>query len=338
MKKTYYLFNPGTLQRKDNTIKFTPIEEDGNGLEHEGQPRYLPVENIAEFYVFGALKANSALYNFLGQNDIAVHFFDYYENYTGSFMPRDGLLAGRMLIAQTQHYLDMQKRMAIARQFIDGASFNMLKNLKYYTNRGKDLTPHIEAIETLRSGIASTLSVEELMGVEGNIRQDYYQTFDTILNDYEMGPRTKRPPANMVNALISFGNMMCYSECLRAIHQTQLNPTISYLHQPGERRYSLALDIAEIFKPILVDRVIFKVLNKREIQENDFEEKLNYVVLKERGKKKFIEEYEQRMQETIKHRTLNRNVSYKHLVKLECYKLQKHLLDIEMYKPLKMYW
>jgi len=338
MKKTYYLFNPGTLQRKDNTIKFTPIEEDGNGLEHEGQPRYLPVENIAEFYVFGALNANSALYNFLGQNNIAVHFFDYYENYTGSFMPRDGLLAGRMLIAQTQHYLDMQKRMAIARQFIDGASFNMLKNLKYYTNRGKDLTPHIEAIETLRSGIASTLSVEELMGVEGNIRQDYYQTFDTILNDYEMGPRTKRPPANMVNALISFGNMMCYSECLRAIHQTQLNPTISYLHQPGERRYSLALDIAEIFKPILVDRVIFKVLNKREIQENDFEEKLNYVVLKERGKKKFIEEYEQRMQETIKHRTLNRNVSYKHLVKLECYKLQKHLLDIEMYKPLKMYW
>ena len=76
MKKTYYLFNPGTWPRKDNTIKFTPIEEDGNGLEHEGQPRYLPVENIAEFYVFGALNANSALYNFLGQNDIAVHFFD----------------------------------------------------------------------------------------------------------------------------------------------------------------------------------------------------------------------------------------------------------------------
>ncbi|HOV72256.1 MAG TPA: CRISPR-associated endonuclease Cas1, partial [Dysgonamonadaceae bacterium] len=72
MKKTYYLFNPGTLQRKDNTIKFTPIEEDGNGVEREGQPRYLPVENIAEFYVFGALNANSALYNFLGQNDIAV--------------------------------------------------------------------------------------------------------------------------------------------------------------------------------------------------------------------------------------------------------------------------
>ena len=98
------------------------------------------------------------------------------------------------------------------------------------------------------------------MGIEGNIRQVYYDAFDLILNDFEMGGRTKQPPRNEVNALISFGNMMCYSQCLRAIHQTQLNPTVSYLHTPSERRYSLALDISEIFKPILVDRVIFKLL------------------------------------------------------------------------------
>ena len=67
MKKTYYLFNPGTLERKDNTLKFTPFEEDGNGeMLKSGQPRYLPVEDIMEFYVFGSLRANSSLYNFLG--------------------------------------------------------------------------------------------------------------------------------------------------------------------------------------------------------------------------------------------------------------------------------
>ena len=113
MKRTYYLFNPGTLQRKDNTLRFTPIEDDGNGKEHEGQPRYLPVEDISEFYAFGSLNANSSLYNFLGQNDIAVHFFDYYENYTGSFMPRDGLLSGKMLLAQTKHYQAKKKRVNI---------------------------------------------------------------------------------------------------------------------------------------------------------------------------------------------------------------------------------
>lgn len=73
MKKTYYLFNPGELERKDNTLKFTPISEDGSE-NSVGGPRYLPVEDINEFYVFGSLRANSSLYNFLGQKDIAVHF------------------------------------------------------------------------------------------------------------------------------------------------------------------------------------------------------------------------------------------------------------------------
>ena len=96
MKKTYYLFNPGVLSRKDNTLKFVPIESDADGKnEREGQPRYIPVETVSDLYIFGSLQANSALYNFLGQNDIAVHFFDYYENYTGSFMPRDFLLSGQ---------------------------------------------------------------------------------------------------------------------------------------------------------------------------------------------------------------------------------------------------
>ena len=88
MKKTYYLFHPGRLSRKDNSLKFVPVDESGT----EGQPKYLPVEGIDDLYVFGSLDANSALYNFLGKNDIAVHFFDYYENYTGSFIDRKSVV------------------------------------------------------------------------------------------------------------------------------------------------------------------------------------------------------------------------------------------------------
>ncbi len=338
MKKTFYLFNPGHLERKDNTLKFTPITEDENGIEHSGQSRYLPIENISDLYIFGSLSAKSSLYNFLGQNDIAVHFFDYYENYTGSFMPRDSLLSGRMLLAQTGHYQDKKKRMAIACKFIEGATYNMVKNLRYYDKRGRDLEPLITNIEGYASLIAGSRAVDELMGIEGNIRQTYYDAFELIINDFSMGNRTKQPPGNEVNALISFGNMMCYSQCLRAIHQTQLNPTISYLHTPGERRYSLALDVAEIFKPILVDRVIFKVLNKKEIQERHFDKKMNSCLLNESGKKIFVKAFEERLNETIQHRNLNRSVSYKHLIKLECYKLSKHLLNMEEYKPFKMWW
>ncbi len=334
MKKTYYIFNPGRMERKDNSLKFTPVDDKGS----EQKPRFLPVENVAEFYCFGALDAPSSLYNFLGKQNIPVHSFDYYENYTGSFMPRDTLLSGKMVVAQVNHYQAKAKRLVIARLFLEGASFNMLKNLRYYNARGKSLLHQIESIGGYAVQIPDMGAIDGLMGLEGNIRRTYYEAFELIINDFSMGGRSYRPPQNEVNALISFGNMMCYSQCLRAIHQTQLNPVISFLHEPGERRYSLALDVAEIFKPILVDRVIFKVLNKKELQTRDFEESLNRVVLKERGKKVFVQSFENRLNETIKHRALNRHVSYKYLIRLECYKLSKHLLGIEEYKPLKMYW
>lgn len=338
MKKTFYLFNPGMMERKDNTLKFTPFAIDEDGTEHAGQPRYLPVEDIGEFYCFGSLKANSSLFNFLGQKDICMHFFDYYENYTGSFMPRDSLLSGRMLLAQTAAYQNKKKRIAIAQKFIEGAVYNMVRNLMYYNRRGKDMGDIIQIIHEMEQKIPETTDIDELMGVEGQIRKTYYEAFDLILNDYQMGERTKQPPQNEVNALISFGNMMCYSQCLKAIHQTQLNPTISYLHTPGERRYSLCLDISEIFKPIIIDRIIFRVLNRKEIQEKHFDRKLNRCLLNEAGKKIFVRAIEDKLEETFQHKSLGRKVSFRHLIKLECYKLAKHLLGMEEYKPFKMYW
>lgn len=323
------------MSRKDNTLKFTPVDE--NGVE--GSPKYIPIEGVSDFFCFGSLDANSALYNFLGKAGIAVHFFDYYEHYTGSFAPKEYLLAGKMQIEQTRSYIDKKKRLVIAKKFIQGASFNMTKNLRYYIGREKDLTPILEVVEEYAKLIDGAMAIDELMGVEGNIRQTYYKAFDGIISgDFQMENRRKRPPENEINALISFGNMLCYTLCLSQIYHTQLNPTISFLHEPGFRRYSLALDVAEIFKPLLVDRLIFRLLNKKEIQAKDFDHQVNGCFLKESGRKTFVRAWEERINETFKHPVLKRHVSYKHLVKLECYKLTKHILGMEEYKPFKSRW
>lgn len=335
MKKSYYLFNPGRMNRKDNTLMFTPVDE--NGLE--GTVKYLPVEGVDNLYVFGSIDANSALYNFLGKQGVSVHFFDYYEHYTGSFYPKEYLLAGKMQIEQTRAYLSSRKRLEIARGLVEGASYNMLKNLRYYANRGRLLNQSIAEIETYRERLPEAGDIASLMGLEGNCRSAYYSAFDDILPDFEMGNRVKNPPSNEVNALISFGNSLCYTTALDSIYHTQLNPTISYLHEPGMRRYSLALDLAEIFKPILADRTLFALLNKKQLKPSDFDFSMNGCLLKPSGRKTFLAAYDERLKETIKHRTLNRSVSYKYLIRLECYKLAKYILGMEKaYKPFKIWW
>jgi CRISPR-associated protein Cas1 len=186
--------------------------------------------------------------------------------------------------------------------------------------------------------INNASAIEELMGIEGNIRICYYDAFAVIINEFEMGVRTRRPPSNEVNAMISFVNSLCYTLCLDTIYHTQLNPTISFLHQPGERRYSLALDVSEVFKPVLTDRLIFSLFNKKQVQSCDFDTKLNRCLLKDNGRKTVVKCWDEKLNETIRHRSLGRSVSYKHLVKLECYKLAKHILGMEEYKPFKAWW
>jgi CRISPR-associated protein Cas1 len=156
---------------------------------------------------------------------------------------------------------------------------------------------------------------------------------------YAWEGRRKRPPANELNALVSFGNSLCYSVCLDAIYNSQLNPTISFLHEPGVRRYSLALDVSEIFKPMLVDRLIFRLCNKRELTERDFDFVDDACFLSERGRKTFVTAWEAKLKDGIQHRKLNRRVTYRHLIRLECYKIAKYVMKMEdSYEPFHAWW
>ena len=119
-----------------------------------------------------------------------------------------------------------------------------------------------------------------------------------------------------------------------------IDPTISYLHEPGDRRFSLALDLSEVFKPLLVDRAIFRLVKTGTISPKHFEARLGGVYLNERGRRLFVEHWDERLRKTIQHRSLGRKVSYQRLVRLECYRLIRHLFDPEQecYAGFRMWW
>lgn len=330
MKRSYYLFSSGELKRKDNTLQF---------VKCSGEKRDLPIAIIYDIYAFGEITINTKLINFLAQNGICVHFFNYYEFYSGSFYPREKLVSGDLLVRQVLSYENYEKRIILAKKFVCGAVENILRNLKYYNIRGRELDEEIEAIAKLEESLESYGKIDEIMGIEGNVHRIYYRSWNKIINrEIDFEKRVKRPPDNMINSLISFLNSVLYSKILTEIYKTQLNPTISYLHEPSVKRFSLSLDVSEIFKPLIVDRLIFYLLNKNIISENNFDKESNYLRLKENALQKIMEEFENRLKTTIKHRTLNRDISYKHLIRLELYKIIKHLFGEKEYSPFKIWW
>lgn len=330
MKKSYYIYNPGRLERKDNTIHF---------ITADGGKRFIPLETIQDLYIMNEVDFNTKLVNFLGQNGVAVHFFNYYTFYTGSFYPREKLISGRLLVQQVEHYTDTEKRLIMAKNFVRGARDNIYRNLRYYNGRGKDVASFMTHIKAMDNAIERAATIEEVMGCEGHIRKTYYEAWPIIIDqEVEFSKRVKHPPDNMINSLISFVNMLIYTRVLGELYITTLNPTISYLHEPGERRFSLSLDLAEIFKPLLGDRLIFSLLNKRQITEKSFTEGLNFLHLKPEASRTIVAELDGRMQKTIQHKEFGRSVSYQYLIRLECYKIVKHLIGEKEYKPFVMWW
>lgn len=330
MKKNYYIFNAGRLKRTENSLQF---------IKSETEKLYLPIEDVDSIYAFGELDFNTKVMNLFAQKGIIVHFFNYYGFYTGSFYPKESLVSGMLVVRQVKHYMSKKRRLLISTRILESAAQNILHNLKYYNTRGKDLNEPISRIEELMEKLSKQESISALMGIEGNIREIYYRAFNIIIDqDIRFEKRVKHPPDNLINTMISFTNSLVYTTVLSEIYKTQLNPLISFLHEPGDRRFSLSLDIAEVFKPMLADRMIFSLLNKDQITENSFEKELNYLYLKDEARKLIVKDFDERLKTTVRHKTLNRNVSYRQLIRLELYKLIKHLIDEKEYEGFNIWW
>ena len=318
----------GELTRKDNSLCF---RKDGKNV-------YIPVENIKEIFCFNEVSINTKLLDFLSQNNIIIHFYNYYGGYSGTYYPRDHYLSGKLLVKQVLKYEN--DRMSVARAIVKGIGLNIYEVLYHYYKHGKKEVK--ETTDWIKSDfirlVEQSRDVKELMAYEGEVWMRFYADFKYFLpEDFVMNKRVKRPPDNPINALVSFGNTLLYTKTISAIYQTHLDQRISFLHEPSEGRFSLSLDLSEVFKPVIVFKTIFDLVNNHRLQvEKHFEKNVNYCILNEEGRKIFVKAFEERMESVFEHSRLKRKVTYRTALKLDSYKLIKNILEDKEFVPFSL--
>ncbi len=320
MGSTKYITSMGELTRKDNSICFRKNQKN----------IYLPIENIKEIYCMNEISINTKLLDYISSKNIVIHFFNYYGFYSGTFYPREQYSSGKLLVKEVEAY-NCGKRVIIAQKIVKAIAVNIDEVLyHYYKHNNKEVKKTIDWIRNdFKKKLFEYGDIQSILLLEGELWQRFYSTFQFILPiDFMINKRVRRPPDNPINALISFGNSLLYTKCISVIYQTHLNQTISYLHEPSEGRFSLSLDLSEMFKPVIVFKTIFDLVNNKKLRVKDhFEKKVNYCILNEKGRQLFIQAFEERLDKTFVNRKLNRKMTYKTAMKMDCYKLIKYLLE-----------
>jgi CRISPR-associated protein Cas1 len=345
VKNNIYIFSNSVLSRKNDSLilntladteplnKIDIFEDKEEHIilppaksETNGSSKHIPAESVESIYTFGEVRFNTQLFKCLNNYSIPVHIFNYYGNYIGSFMPVNHNGSGDIQLLQYSAYLNQNRRIYIAKKIIESSLKNILTSLKAYTYTGLDLDEQINTISAYIEQVRFAETIQELMGFEGQVRNIYYESWQKILkqqNDFYR--RMKNPPVGTVNSLISFGNSLLYAVCFSEIYRTRLSPFIGFIHEVGDNKHPLTYDLSEIFKPVIVDKVIFRVINLNIIQPDDFKPTEKGLYLKDNARKKFVEEFEKRLSTVILHKRINRRLSFRSLIRMECYNLINYL-------------
>ena len=320
----YHIINDGILTKKDYSILF----------ENDTDRVSIPVETTNFINLYSDVILSSNFLTLISQKQLSVNIFDTFGNYIGSFYSSQQRSRMETLIAQVQIYSNLQKRLCYAKAF-ENAS---LHNLKYYQkqNCSTILQEGIQYFNDAILAVDEAASVENLLLLEARCRQKYYQYINEMIhqNDFKMTIRTKRPPKDAINSLISFGNTCLYQRISQLIHRTSVDVRISFVHSAMKRYENLNLDLADIFKPILIDRIIFSLINKKRITtDKHFVEDNGGVFLNTEGKKLFLNEFENKMNQII---TIHEQpFTYDRLIMNEIKKLETSFLQQTTYKPYK---
>jgi len=325
-----YLTEQGATLRKEGDLFI--ISKNGQTLQE------IPAIKVEQLIIFGNVSLTTPVIHYLLKQGIDCVFCSSYGKYHGRLFSTESKF-GALRQQQFQANCDQLRRLDIAKEIVRGKLLNQRTMLLRYAREKENNELHLlpELIQKCLKDLTRADDIGSLMGVEGYASTIYFKAFKTILKkDFGFKGRARRPPPDPVNSLLSFGYTLLTYDIQSAVHAIGLDPFLGFLHATEYSRPSLALDLMEEFRPIIVDSVVLKLINSQIINERDFEpsQEIKAVFLTQEGIKKFIHHYEERLQTQVLHPLDKVRVNYRRCFELQARHMERTILGKEAkYQP-----
>lgn len=330
LQNNLYITRQGSYVHKDHETIVVEVERQ--------KALQLPVHSIQGVYCFGNVMVSPFLMGFCGESGINLAFFTEYGRFLGRLHGRQ---TGNVLLRRAQYKLSEHNPLNIAKAIIAakiGSSRNVL--LRQLRNHGAD--EQLRYATILLGGSLSRLekstSLEQVRGIEGDAAACYFGVFNNLImpscrEEFIFSGRSRRPPLDNVNALLSFLYSVFGNDISAALQGVGLDPQVGFLHVDRSGRDSLALDILEEFRAWLIDRLVLSLINRKQIQASDFEATASGAIkLKDNARKDVLMAFQARKQEEVTHPYTGEKVQIGLLPHIQALLLARHLRgDLEYY-------
>lgn len=332
---TLYITTQGSYLRKEGETIVVEVERAVRAR--------LPIHNIGSLICFGNILCSPFLLGHCGQNGVSVSFLSEY----GKFLARvNGPQSGNVLLRREQYRRadDPQSSSALARMFIFGKVNNcrtvLQRHLRDHLNTAAKTEIEALVLRFQRNlqHLQIPMPLDEVRGIEGDSAQGYFGIFNHLLNPttrFTFHRRSRRPPLDPVNALMSFLYTLLAHDCRSACEAVGLDPQVGFLHRERPGRPSLALDVMEEFRPFLADRLVLTLINRLQVTPEDFMVgETGAYLLKEKPRKLVLKSWQERKQDVITHPFLHEKMPIGLIPHVQALLLARHLRgDIEAYPP-----
>jgi CRISPR-associated protein Cas1 len=332
---TLYVTEQGTLVRLDGECLDVQVRADKE-TGRQARQVSVPLIKTDQVVIFGNVTLTAPAVQALLERQIDICYLTRYGRFLGHLTPE--LSKNSVLrLRQHQHHAQPDRALTLARAFVAAKLANM-RTMLMRGNRKLEDGAIAAAVLAMKSDIAAAehaLSIETLLGAEGMGSARYFGVFGRQLRgQWTFEHRSRRPPDDPINALLSFAYTLLTNNVASAIKTVGMDPFIGYLHSSQYGKPALALDLVEEFRPIIADSVVLTVVNNRILDLDDFEEGLGTWRLNDKGRREFLRRFEERLDTAVEHPVFAYQATYRRCLELQVRLLAKFLTEeIATYPP-----